>query len=326
MLFHSLFRSDGKRPILSGIFRAAVSVVCWGTLFPVVSYLLKRGTVDSYTMAQARFLIAGGTMLLYGAFKSRKMPWTEIKKKDWIGLITQSVFASAMSVLLFCGQERGLPVVNASMLEAESPLLIFVLGILILHAKTSFLQTLGLILGFAGSMLVLKAVSSEGIMLKSMSTGDFLIFLGATCWALYTVLSRRTIRRIGGLRYTSWSLLFAGVWILLFQLFAGMHINYPQGWADWSCTAYVGLIPTALAFFAWNNAQRYIATGLLAVSGYFTPMLTALFGWLMLGECVTILQMAGMVLVVGSALIEPDIADLIRSMYAEKREKRKAVN
>ena len=303
----------------TGIFWAAVSVLCWGTLFPAASFLLKRGNVDCYTMGQFRFTLAGLVMLSVYSITNRTLPIRGIKQRDWLNLIIQSIFTAGMSCSLFYGQSLGIPVVNASMLEAEAPLMIFILGILILHNKTSLLQTLGLIFGFAGSLFVLKVVSADGFMLKSFTFGDTMVITGAVCWALYTVLSNPCIKRIGGLLYSGWSVLFAGIWILIFQIIFDFTYYFPKEMPDLLCNIYLGLIPTALAFFSWNTAQRYISTGLLAISGYFTPILTALLGWVLFKESVTWIQCAGMVLVVGSALIEPEIADLIRSIFRKKK-------
>ena len=301
-----------------GIFWAAVSVMCWATLFPAVSYLLKRGNIDCYSMGQIRFTIAGLVMLIVYAVSNRCFPYRGIGWKDWLNLAIQSIFTAGMSCSLFYGQSLGIPVVNAAMLEAEAPLLIFILGIFILHNKTSLLQTLGLVFGFAGSLFVLKVISVNGLMIKSFSKGDLFVVIGAVCWALYTVLSNRSIKRIGGLLYSGWSVLFAGLWILVFQLVFHFPVHIPAEMPDITCTLYLGLIPTALAFFSWNNAQRYISTGLLAVSGYFTPILSALLGWLLFRENITLLQCAGMILVFGSALIEPEIANLILRLFRSR--------
>ena len=303
----------------AGIFWAAVSVLCWGTLFPAASFLLKRGNVDCYSMGQFRFTLAGLVMLTVYSIINKTVPVSGIQRKDWINLIVQSIFTAGMSCSLFYGQSLGIPVVNAAMLEAEAPLLIFILGIFILHNKTSLLQMLGLVFGFAGSLFVLKVISVDGLMIKSFSKGDLFVVIGAVCWALYTVLSNRSIKRIGGLLYSGWSVLFAGLWILIFQLIFRYPYHAPIEPEDVFCSLYLGLVPTALAFFSWNNAQRYISTGLLAISGYFTPILSALLGWIMFHESITLLQCAGMVLVFGSALIEPEIADLLRTLYKRKR-------
>lgn len=310
---------DQNRKSYIGIFWAAVSVLCWATLFPAVSFLLKRGNVDCYSMGQFRFTIAGLVMLIVYSISKKQFPVRGIGWKDWTNLIIQSIFTAGMSCSLFYGQSLGIPVVNAAMLESEAPLLIFILGIFILHNKTTLLQTLGLVFGFAGSLFVLKVISMEGLMIKSFSKGDMFVVIGAVCWALYTVLSNPSIKRIGGLLYSGWSVLFAGFWILIFQLTFRYPYHAPIEPEDVFCSLYLGLVPTALAFFSWNNAQRYISTGLLAISGYFTPILSALLGWIMFHESITLLQCAGMVLVFGSALIEPEIADLLRTLYKRKR-------
>ena len=310
---------DQNRKSYIGIFWAAVSVMCWATLFPAVSFLLKRGNVDCYSMGQFRFTIAGLVMLIVYSISNKQFPVRGIGWKDWTNLIIQSIFTAGMSCSLFYGQSLGIPVVNAAMLESEAPLLIFILGIFILHNKTTLLQTLGLVFGFAGSLFVLKVISMEGLMIKSFSKGDMFVVIGAVCWALYTVLSNPSIKRIGGLLYSGWSVLFAGFWILIFQLIFRYPYHAPIEPEDVFCSLYLGLVPTALAFFSWNNAQRYISTGLLAISGYFTPILSALLGWLLFRENITLLQCAGMVLVLGSALIEPEIADLLRTLCKRKR-------
>lgn len=156
-----------------------------------------------------------------------------------------------------------------------------------------------------------KAVDGNGFAVKSFAIGDCLITVSAAFWAAYTVFARRPVQKIGGFIYTAWTVLFAGGWILLFQFVFGRSLRPPQEWPDILCILYLGIIPTAVAFFAWNNAQRYISAGLLAVSGYFTPMLSALFGMLFFHETITFWQFTGMMIVFGSALIEPEIAQAL---------------
>ncbi len=297
---------------IAGIFWAAVSVFCWGTLFPAVTMLNHRGNIDSFSMAQCRFLWAGLLMLAFLFLRRKTLPQNRMSGKDWLNIIFNSIFAGAMSVALFYGQSLGIPTVNASMLEAEAPLLIFLGGIIILKNGCSWLQTTGILLGFAGSILVLKVVSSSGVMINSLERGDLMVLAGAIFWAIYTIAANGTIKRIGGLRYTAWSMFFAGLWILIFQLAMQMPCCYPKNGPDFWNVLYLSVIPTALAFFSWNNAQRYISTGLLAISGYFTPILTALLSWFMFRENITWMQILGMILVLGSSLIEPEIAGLCR--------------
>ena len=306
---------------LEGIFWAAVSVLCWSSLFVVVSYLTWRGNMDPYTLVYLRFTTAGICMLLFIAFVWKKNIYKDICRKDWIKMIFHGIAIAGMSLCLFIAQNIGLPVVNASMLEAETPLVLFVLGLIFLRNRTSVLQIAGLFCGFAGCMLVLKTVTAEGFAITSFSTGDLLVFAAASFWAVYTILAKDVIKRVGGLLYTAWSMTFAGMWTLIYQLVMGYEINCPVMLPDILWTLYLGVIPTAMAFFAWNNAMKYISTGLLAISGYFTPIFSALLAAMLFKESVTGCQIFGMILVFGSAFIEPEIADGFMGKIRKKKNK-----
>lgn len=306
---------------LQGIFWAAVSVLCWSSLFVVVSHLVRRGNMDPYTMVHLRFTSAGVCMLLFLFLVRHENIFAGICKKDWIKMVLHGIAIAGMSICLFVAQNIGLPVVNASMLEAETPLVLFVLGIVFLRNKTSLLQIAGLLAGFAGCMLVLQTITGSGFAIKSFSVGDLLVFAAASFWAVYTILAKDVLKRVGGVRYTAWSMTFAGIWTLLYQLLLGYELNYPTLLPDILWTLYLGVIPTATAFFSWNNAMKYISTGLLAISGYFTPVFSALLAAVLFGERVTILQTVGMILVFGSAFMEPEIAEGITGKLKKKSEK-----
>ena len=68
-----------------------------------------------------------------------------------------------------------------------------------------------------------------------------------------------------------------------------------------------------------NNAMKYISTGLLAISGYFTPIFSAILAAILFRESVTCLQIMGMILVFGSAFIEPEIAEGFMGKIGKKK-------
>ena len=281
---------------LWGIFWAAVSVLCWSSLFVVVSHLVRRGNMDPYTMVHVRFTSAGICMLFFVFLFQRKNIFRGISKKDWISMVFHGIAIAGMSLCLFVAQNIGL-----------------------LRNKTGILQISGLLCGFLGCMLVLQIITANGLVIQSVSTGDFLVFAAAACWAVYTILAKEVVARVGGVLYTAWSVTFAGIWTLFYQLLFGYELNYPTLLPDILWTLYLGLIPTAMAFFSWNNAMKYISTGLLAISGYFTPIFSALLAAILFGEKVTLLQTFGMILVFGSAFMEPEIAEGFTGKMRKKK-------
>jgi drug/metabolite transporter (DMT)-like permease len=304
-----------QKKILAGIFYAALSVLCWSTAFPVASALLQqKSCIDPVTLTAFRFLIGGSAMLLCYTLFTRRNPAQGMTWREWRDFAFHGIFTALMSLLLFKAQET-IPVVNASMLEAEAPLVMFVLGILIHRTKNSFLQITGLLLGFTGCLMVLNALNFSGLQIRSLTGGDLLVFASASCWAFYTVLARKTIQKVGGFLYSAWSLLSGGIWVTLYALTRWDQLLFPASLPAWLGALHLALITTALAFFAWNNAQNYISIGLLSISGYFTPAFAALLGWSFFGEKLALSQICGMGLVLFSALIEPAINELLQTAY-----------
>ena len=301
-----------QKKILAGIFYASLSVLCWSTAFPVASALLHQShTVDPVTLTAFRFLIGGSAMLLCYTLFTRRNPAQGMTWREWRDFAFHGIFTALMSLLLFKAQET-IPVVNASMLEAEAPLVMFVLGILIHRTRNTFLQITGLLLGFTGCLMVLNALHFSGLQIRSLTGGDLLVFASASCWAFYTVLARKTIQKVGGFLYSAWSLLSGGIWVTLYALTRWDQLLFPASLPAWLGTLHLALITTALAFFAWNNAQNYISIGLLSISGYFTPAFAALLGWSFFGEKLVFSQICGMGLIFFSVLIEPEISELLR--------------
>ena len=297
--------------ILYGIFYAALSVLCWSTAFPVASALLQqKSCIDPVTLTALRFLTGGTVMLVsYALFKGN--PAKGMGLRQWRDFVLHGIFCALMSLMLFKAQEK-IPVVNASMLEAEAPLVMFVLGILIHKTRNTFLQITGLLLGFIGCLMVLKALDFTGLKIHSLAMGDLLVFAAASCWAFYTVFARKTIQKVGGFLYSGWSLLSGGLWVTLYASTRIDHLRFPTTFPGYLGVLHLALITTALAFFAWNNAQNYIRIGLLSISGYFTPAFAALLGWCFFGERLCLSQIAGMGLIFFSSLIEPEISTLLR--------------
>ncbi len=84
-------------------------------------------------------------------------------------------------------------------------------------------------------------------------------------------------------------------------------MRLPGDPVSWGWILYFGIGPSALAFYGWNEAQKFIPVALLSLNEYFVPMIAAAFGYLFLHETITLWQAAGAILILGAVLMEPDL-------------------
>lgn len=87
----------------------------------------------------------------------------------------------------------------------------------------------------------------------------------------------------------------------------------PSEWGGRGLVVYTALVPSALAFLGWNQAQKSISPGLLALTAYAIPLASALFALLLLGKTLTFWQPAGAAIVTGAVLTGPEAAAFCRA-------------
>lgn len=290
-----------KRPFV-GFGLALVAVFCWGVMFPVGRALMERRVMEPSVLAMTRFLLASPLLLGLSWALCRKRVFPS-RKSDWIWLAVLGLVGSAMmAVLLFVAQQT-IPSLNSSLMEAYVPIQVLLLGILLGKPPTrKELASVGL--GFVGVLLILRVLDGRGFQLGTLSQGDLLIFLSGLCWSIYTVLARPLVARMGGLPFSAWTVLFGGIWLGFYNLAMGLSFRMPTTDADWGRVAFLAFCPTALAFFAWNEAQKTISLAHLSFMEYFTPLIAALLGLFFLGESVTLWQWIGIATVILSARLQ----------------------
>lgn len=296
-------RADGRRASVAAWLWAAAAVVCWGVMFPVGDLLMKEGSMSPASVGTARFLMASPILFAAG-FATRGRAMVPRGLRDWAVLAVLGLVGSAaMSWLLFLAQER-VAAVNASLMEAYVPMQVLVLA-MVCGAKTSWRHVAAVAIGFGGCLLVLRAVDGSGLRLGAISSGDLFVFLSGLCWAAYTAWGRPLARRLGGLPFTAWTVLFGGLWLLLWQIASGAGVSPPRTGLEWRCTLFLAVFPTGVAFLGWNEAQKGVPLPHLSFLEYFPPLVAAATGVAFFGEKVTALQWLGIAVVILSSRLLP---------------------
>jgi len=284
-----------------GVFWSFASAFLWSTTFISSRYLMKAGSIDSISLSLLRFLIGGLILLVFGAIYFREKTFS-VSPIDLLRLAGLGLFGIVgMSVFLFAGQ-RTTTAINSSMIMQLNPIMIMVGGLFI-GEKISARQVVGICMSLIGCFLVVNIISGKGFAYSAENMkGDFLVLLSAGCWAFYSVFGKNVVKRTGGYAATTWAMVFGALELLvLVGVISFFNLNYdyklPVSAGQWSVIIYLGVFPTAVAFFAWYEAMDKIDLSLLSVMQYLTPVFTIFMAFLMLGEKISALNALGILLV-----------------------------
>lgn len=280
-----------------------LAIVLWGVMFPVGTELMADGRIAPMALGFWRYALASLALLPLAALASPPGKRFPRRAGDFAACaLFGLVGATAMCGLLFKAQET-VSSLNASLLEAYVPILVM----LLLRPFTGPLpwrKWLAVALGLAGTLLVLQAVTREGVQLARLGIGDLYIFLSGLSWAVYTAFARPWTKRLGSLVFTAWSALAGAAGFAAVELARGETLALPGEWRVWGMVAFLAWGPAACAYWAWNAAPKFIPVHSLAFLEYFAPAVAAVAAWLGRGEPVTWLQAAGLAVILAAARLQ----------------------
>jgi drug/metabolite transporter (DMT)-like permease len=277
-----------------GVFWSFTSAFLWATTFITSRHLLAEGMVDPITLATIRFFLGGSLLFLLGLIAKQEMfglsPW-DIFSLAVLGLLGMV----GMSGLLFVGQQST-TAINSSLIMQLNPIIILLLGVFIGESITRD-KVIGITISLIGCLFVVGILSFQGLRFDlGHLRGDLFVLLAAVCWALYSIVGKPVVQRLGGYRTTTWAMLLGAFELLILRVVLPTPIVWPQG-NTWYFITYLAFLPTAVAFFAWYEAMDRIDLALLNVMQYLTPIFTILLAWLLLNEHLSFSEWIGVAIV-----------------------------
>jgi drug/metabolite transporter (DMT)-like permease len=159
----------------------------------------------------------------------------------------------------------------------------------------------GLAIGLVGVMFVLSP--SRGWDLGALGW-QLLILVACLSWSLGTIYYRHADSRNPPLMFTALMMLTGGIGLLIGAAVAGESFDFhwtPRGFAAF---AWLTVMSSCLAYSAYSWLAVNTTPVVTGSYGYVNPAVAALLGWIVLGEQLSWLQIAGMVVIlVGTALV-----------------------
>lgn len=262
--------------------------VIWGSNFIAIKYSLEDFLPLSFN--GLRFAIASLTLLAATLATGQNL---RVSRSDALRLFFYGVLANAIYQSLFITGLAHTRTGNAALILATTPLFTAVIGWLRNQEHFTPGGVAGLLLAFAGIVLVILSGRSD-VEYGSTLMGDLLLLAATACWTLYTVGAKELVNTHGSMKATTMMMLLGTPVFLL--VCAPSLIN--QQWSQvrpvaWSGLIYSALFAIALAHFIWNHGVRKIGSTRTAVYSNVTPVVAMLIAWPALGEIPTAGQIIG---------------------------------
>lgn len=292
-----------------------IVVLIWGIAPAVIKFALAE--LPPFIFLAYRFLIS--TVILLPIFLLTKRKGITLSNLPLLILV--SLLGSTLNLgLLFLGTNYTTSL-DSSLISSTSPIFVVILAVIFFHERITKREKTGIFVAILGTLIVaLQSYFEKTPATQSTTYGNFILFLSNLSYALYLLLSKKSLKQ----KVSPFSITFMMFFVGLITTFPiavyeahGVNNLLPMisrvNLSTHLSVAYMAIFSGAIAYFLYQKAQKAIEASEASIFNYLPPIVTAPVGMLWLHEKIT------WPFVLGSAIIAVGV------FMAEWRNSRKKV-
>jgi drug/metabolite transporter (DMT)-like permease len=243
------------------------------------SHVLAKGVMPNYLSPNVFILmrVLGATLLFWLLMLINRRE--KIQVKDFGRLILCGLFGVAINQLCFFHGLNLSSSINSGIIMAVNPIMVLLLSFLLLKDKPSLINSLGILLGAVGAILLTWRGSSGS---TDSWIGDIFLFINAMSYAIYLVIAKPLMQRYNPLTVITWVFSFGLLFVLAFpptiQDLLQTNLEIPA--VIWLKIAYVVVGVTFLTYLLTMYGLKYLSPSVSSAYIYTQPILVMAFTFL----------------------------------------------
>lgn len=278
---------------MTGTYLRLVGVAAlWGGTF--IAGRIAAPQVPHFTLAALRFWSAFLVLFPMAWWFEGRLP--RLKRLDLFYALLISLFGLVFYNLFFLGALELISASRTALVVALNPIITAVAMAFVFKERLAAHRWVGILLALTGVCIVLAKGDLMQIV-QRVGQGEMLMFGGATCWAIYTIVSRLTLQGTSGLSPLMLTTLttLIGATILSVGIPKEWDAWTAQSvsWSAWASILYLGIGGTALGFFWYAQALTKLPAARAAVFNNLVPVFGVIFGTGLLDEPLSLAMVIG---------------------------------
>lgn len=274
-----------------------VMALVWGVNFAVVKF--GATAIAPVAFNGARMLIASIVLAAIATLIPGKWP----SRRDTISLLLLGLLGNGLYQWFFVEGIARVRAGSASLVLAAVPAMVAILGWLRGTDRITRSGVAGIALSMAGVGVIVYGGQRTGGGASTL-VGAGLVFTGAACWSLYTVLLKPFADRLDGLwlhAITMWS----GTALLGAVAIPAMARTEWTSMSalEWGAIAYSALGALVIAYVIWYRGVKHLGPTRTAMYANIQPAIALLVAWPLLAEVPSVWQLSGAVLVLAGVVL-----------------------
>ncbi len=210
--------------------------------------------------------------------------WHLVRSHWWLFLILGGTGVATFQSIIYIALNYT-TAINATILNAGSPLVMVLMVWAIEGQAATRRQWLGMALTFVGVLLIVSRGEWRNLLALHFNPGDLVVFVSVPIWCLYSILLRHRPRPMDGMAFL-FVLTLVGLAVLSpAYVYETIYVRTPVwSWGIAGIVIYIALTASVLGYIFWNRGVALIGPNRAGFTSPFQPAFTALLAVIVLGE------------------------------------------
>lgn len=240
--------------------------------------------------------VLGATILFWTI--SLFFPNEYIKKKDRIRLVLCALFGMSINMI---GSLKGLSLttpINSAIISTTSPIIIFIISIILIKEKITKQKYIGVIIGFLGTLFLILFNNKIIVNAPNIKLGNIFIFANSISYGLYYVLVKPLTEK--------YSMITLMKWLFLISIIINAPISFTEfiniQWQNFVPSAlinllYVVICTTFLVYLLNLYALKNLKATTVGMFIYFQPVIAIIYAIYVGSDKLSILDVVSVLMV-----------------------------
>lgn len=299
---------QGNHKAAAGLGWLVLAACIWGTVGVSGGLLQRVESTPSLTVGFLRMAFSAPFLLGLAWLTTGRNPLSllRLSQREWVLFGLMGLAMASYQLFYFAAIPLSSVTLVVVVALCSSPLLVALLSIPIFKERLTGRLMLALALALGGTaLLAFGGGSNNGEFFKLEYLLGAVLALGAglsySCFAIFSKLATRESER-GPVQTVAVAFSLSALILFPAALFSGnLKLNLAP--AVWGLTAYLGIVPTALAYIIYLRGLKQASATAATIITLLEPAGAALLAWLLLGESLTLASLGGALLLIGSVAL-----------------------
>lgn len=290
---------DTSRAGILGLLAASVATLLWAANFTAAAIAVKH--IDPLLIASIRIVAAAA---FFALLLPKRDPAQPPLKSMWFELLVVAVTGIVVNQYFFAVGMKWTTPSHSALVHALIPVFVLILGWAFQGEHPGVVKLCGVVLAIGGAVYV--ALNMEAGERDKTLIGDLVTFVGAASFALYMVLGKRVLERIGAFRTVTMAFVLSVPFSIPFFVVSALRQDWaavpPQAWA---ALGYMIVAATFICYTLHMYAMGRIGALRVSVFTNLQPFLAAAIAHLLQEDRLTLtFAAAAVVVIAGVAMVQ----------------------